>query len=277
MSSRTEAPPKVGIGFRAEAFETIAESLDLIDVVEVTSEHYIYGSRQVRAMIEGLRGRVSIVAHGVTLSLGTAMPPDRSFLREVAKFLEVVGAPWYSEHLAFTKTPSRDLSQLLPLVRTDDMIQVVIENLAVIREELRLPIALENIAYYFEYPSSSMSELGFLLRTLEKSDCSLLLDVENLRINSTNHGYDAEAALRALPKGIVRAVHVAGGTTLNGLQVDSHDRPISNRTLELLKDLLRLQRPESIIVERDREVDDVRELLDDVRRIRDVVDAVWAS
>lgn len=277
MSSRTDARPRVGIGFRAEAFETIATSLDLLDVVEVTAEHYIYGSRQVRAMIEGLRKRVSIVAHGVTLSIGTAIPPDRSFLREVDAFLGVIGAPWYSEHLAFTKTASRDLSQLLPLVRTDDMIQVVVENLAVVREELRLPILLENIAYYFEYPSSSMSELDFLLRTLARGGCSLLLDVENLRINSTNHGYDAEAAIRALPKGIVSAVHVAGGTTVNGLQVDSHDRPISNRTLGLLKDLLRLQQPESIIVERDREVDDVRDLLDDVRRIREVVDTVWSS
>jgi len=272
MLSHLDARPRVGIGFRAEVFEAVAERLDLVDVVEVTAEHYIFGNRRVRALIERLRKRVPIVAHGVTLSLGTATAPDRSFLREVARFLRVVGAPWYSEHLAFTKTPSRDLSQLLPLVRTEEMIELVLENLAIVREELRIPIVLENVAYYFEYPGSSMSEFDFLIRTLTRGDCALLLDVENLRINATNHGYDAQAAVRDLPTGIVRAAHVAGGTLLNGVHVDSHDRPVSDDTLALLKDLLQWQRPECIILERDQQVRDVSEILDDVRRIRDVVE-----
>ena len=277
MQSHDNGRPCVGIGFRAEIFDELAGHLDLVDVLEVTSEHYIYGSRRVRAMIEGLKGRVPVVAHGVTLSLGTAVSPDRAFLREVAGFLRVVGAPWYSEHLAFTKTPSRDLSQLLPLARTNDMIEVVLENLAVVHEELRVPIALENVAYYFEYPQSSMSELDFLLNTLTRGRCTLLLDVENLRINATNHGYDAREALRALPAGVVRSAHVAGGTLLDGVHVDSHDRPVSEDTLALLKDLLTVQRPECVIIERDQEIDDVKEVLEDVRRVRAVVDQVWPS
>jgi uncharacterized protein len=277
MQSLDDSHPKIGIGFRPEALDWIAESLNLVDVVEVTAEHYIYGNRRVRAAIAALPHRVAIVAHGVTLSLGTAVEPDRSFLREVAAFLRVVRAPWYSEHLAFTKTPSRDLSLLLPLVRTDEMIEVFLENLAVVREELRVPMLLENVAYYYEYPDSSMSEFDFLLKTLTKGDCSLLLDVENLRINATNHGYDALAVLRALPKGIVRAVHVAGGAILNGMQVDSHDRPISDETLGLLKELLHLQRPGTIIVERDQGFEDMQEVLDDVRRLRHVVEQVCRS
>ena len=263
------------MGFRAEVFDAIDANLDRVDVLEVTAEHYIYGHQRVRAAIERLKERVPIVAHGVTLSLGTAVAPDRSFLREIAAFLRAVGAPWFSEHLAFTKTPSRDLSQLLPLVRSEDMIDIVLENLAVVHEELRVPIALENVAYYFEYPDSSMSELDFLLRTLARGGCTLLLDVENLRINAANHGYDARAALRALPDGIVRAAHVAGGTLLDGVHVDSHDRAVSDATLDLLKDVLLRQRPECVIIERDQEIDDAGELLDDVRRVRDVVDQVW--
>lgn len=218
-----------------------------------------------------------IVAHGVTLSLGTAVSPDRAFLREVAAFLRVVGAPWYSEHLAFTKTPSRDLSQLLPLERTDDVIDMVLENLSVVHEELRVPIALENVAYYFEYPGSTMSEFEFLLRTLTTGRCDLLLDVENLRINATNHGYDPQVALRMLPPRIVRAAHVAGGTMFDGVQVDSHDRPVSDDTLALLKEVLLLQRLECIVIERDQDVDDVQEVFDDVRRVRQVVAQVWPS
>lgn len=275
MLSHNDARPQVGIAFRAEVFDAIAEHLDLVDVVEVTAEHYIFGNHRVRTIIERLKERVSIVAHGVTLSLGTAVSPDRSFLREVADFLSVVGAPWFSEHLAFTKTPSRDLSQLLPLVRTDDMIEMILENLAIVHEELRAPILLENVAYYFEYSGSSMSEFDFILRTLTRGKCALLLDVENLRINATNHGYDAHGALHTLPTGIVRAVHVAGGRLLDGVHVDSHDRPISDDTLALLQRLLQLQRPECIIIERDQQLDDVQEVLNDVRRVRYVVEQVW--
>lgn len=272
MRSLDESKPKVGVGFRPEVIDWITQSLDLLDVVEVTAEHYIYGSRRVRAAIEALPRRVAVVTHGVTLSLGTAVQPDRSFLREIAAFLRVVRAPWFSEHLAFTKTPSRDVSLLLPLVRTKDMLEVVLENLAVVREELGAPMLLENVAYYYEYSGSCMSEFDFMVQALTQSNSSLLLDVENLRINAANHGYDALAVLRALPKGLVRAVHVAGGTVLRGMQVDTHSVPISDQTLALLGELLRFQRPDSIIVERDQGFDDVSDVLDDVRRIRRVID-----
>ena len=156
------------------------------------------------------------------------------------------------------------------------LIEVVLENLAVVHEELRVPIALENVAYYFEYPQSSMSELDFLLNTLTRGRCTLLLDVENLRINATNHGYDAREALRALPAGVVRSAHVAGGTLLDGVHVDSHNRPVSEDTLALLKDLLTVQRPECVIIKRDR--NRRREGgSEDVRRVRAVVDQVWPS
>ena len=269
--------PKVGIGFRAEAFEAITRNLHLLDVLEVTVEHYVYGGRRIRAMIEELAGRIPIVAHGVTLSLGTAVEPDRAFLREVAAFVRAVHAPWYSEHLAFTKTPTRDLSQLLPLLRTPAMLGVVVENLAVVKEELHVPVLLENVAYYFEYPASEMSEADFLLRALHEGGCSLLLDIENLRINAANHRYDAVAFLHGLPCGAVRAVHVAGGTLLDGVHIDSHDRPVSAQTLGLLEELFRSQRPGTIVLERDRAIGDMSDLLEDVAKIRGTLDRVFGS
>jgi uncharacterized protein len=265
------------MGFRPEAFEQIEANVSRLDVLEVTVEHYIHGSRRVRAMIEDLSKRLPVVAHGVTLSLGTAVLPDRAFLREVAAFLRLVGAPWYSEHLAFTKTPSQDTSQLLPLVRTTEMLEVVRENLAVVQDALRVPVLLENVAYYFEYPSSTMSELDFMLGVLDASDCLLLMDLENLRINAANHGYDAAALLRRLPPGKVEAVHLAGGVVRKGLQLDSHDRPVSRGTLALLEELLRSQRPATIVIERDSDLGDLREVLDDVSRVRAVVEAARAS
>jgi uncharacterized protein (UPF0276 family) len=246
----------------------VARNLDAVDVLEVTAEHYVHGSRRVRAMIEDLARSVPIVAHGVTLSVGTAMPPDRAFLREIRGFLEVVGAPWYSEHLAFTKTPRFDLSQLMPLPRTAEMLEIVCDNLEIVKRETGVPLLLENISYYFEYPRAEMSEREFLLRVALASGCALLLDVENVRINAENHGYDAVAFVRDLPPGVVRAVHLAGGQRQRGLELDSHDRPVSPATLALLAETLRHQRPETIVVERDRDSGDMREVFADLRRIR---------
>jgi uncharacterized protein (UPF0276 family) len=258
----------VGIAFRAESFDEVARNLDCVDVLEVTAEHYVYGSRRVRAMIEDLARSVPIVAHGVALSVGTALEPDRTFLRDVRAFLAAVRAPWYSEHLAFTKTPRFDLSQLMPLPRTAEMIRILCENLEIVKRQTGVPLLLENISYYFEYPHAEMSEREFLLGVALASGCRLLLDVENVRINAENHGYDAVAFVRALPPGIVRAVHVAGGQRQRGLELDSHDRPVSPATLALLAETLRRQRPETIVVERDRNCGDMREVFADVRHIR---------
>jgi uncharacterized protein (UPF0276 family) len=260
--------PKVGIAFRATSFDEIVRNLDCVDVLEVTAEHYVYGSRRVRQMIEELARSVPLVAHGVTLSVGTAVEPDRAFLREVRAFLQAVRAPWYSEHLAFTKTPSRDLSQLMPLPRTAEMVAIVCENIEVVKSELGLPLLLENVSYYFEYPRAEMSERELLQRVMAASGCALLLDVENVRINAANHGYDPVAFVRELPPGVVRAVHVAGGQRQRGLELDSHDRPVSADTLALLAETLRGQRPETIVVERDRDHGAMRDVFEDVRRIR---------
>lgn len=260
--------PKVGVAFRAQSFDELVRNLDRVDVLEVTAEHYVYGSRRVRGMIEELARSVPIVAHGVTLSVGTAVAPDRPFLREVRGFLEAVRAPWYSEHLAFTKTPRHDLSQLMPLPRTTEVVGIVCENLEVVKRELGVPLLLENVSYYFEYPRAEMSEPEFLLRVVAASGCSLLLDVENVRINARNHGYDAAGFVRDLPPGVVRAVHVAGGQRQRGVELDSHDRPVSAETLALLAETLRRQRPETVVVERDRDCGEMRELFEDVGRIR---------
>jgi uncharacterized protein len=139
------------------------------------------------------------------LSIGTATLPDEAYLDAVADFVERVHAPWYSEHLAFTGVPGRDLAQLLPLPRTRDSLEVVAQNLAIVRAHVPVPVVLENITYYFTWPQDEYDDLSFLMRALDESGAFLLLDLENLRINAVNHGLDPVAFIDALPPGIVRA------------------------------------------------------------------------
>jgi uncharacterized protein len=263
--------PAVGIGFRRELGEQTLAAADELDVVEVTVDHFIYGSADTREMIREACRRIPVVVHGVGLSIGTAVEPDPAYLHEVARFVELARAPWYSEHLAFTKVPERDLGQLVPVPRTAVMAEVLLENIATVKRHVPVPLLLENIAYYFDYDDAEYDEVAFLRHVLGTSGSSLLLDLENLRINSANHGFDADRFLAELPAGLVKGVHVAGGGEFHDMAIDSHDRATSDETLALLPAVLARNDLDTIIVERDQNLDDLGELLDDVRRVRQVL------
>lgn len=261
----------VGTGFRREAHSEIRRSLHEFDVLEVTVDHYIHGSPRVRNRILAMADERPVVVHGVGLSIGTAALPDEAYLDAVAEFVERVHAPWYSEHLAFTGVPGRDLAQLLPLPRTRESLDVVAENLAIVRAHVPVPIVLENITYYFAWPQDEYDDVSFVMHALDESGASLLLDLENLRINACNHGLDPVAFIDALRPGMVRAIHVAGGMREGPVHIDSHNRPVGEDVLQLLARTLARQAPDAIIVERDDGLEAFEEVVTDCRRVRNVV------
>jgi len=154
--------PAVGVAFRPEAIEGTLENIREFQALEVMVDHYLAGGMQLRNHIIDISRQVPVVGHGVCLSLGTAISPDECYLDMVAETLEIIGAAWHSEHLAFTKVPGRDLAELLPLPRTRAVADVILRNLEVVHKHIKVPLALENISYYFEYPSAEFSEREFL-------------------------------------------------------------------------------------------------------------------
>ncbi len=261
----------IGAGFRRDVWSEIRANIDEFDVFEITVDHYIYGSPRVRDRILEIADRKPVVVHGVGLSIGTAVEPDRAYLDQVAAFIERVRAPWYSEHLAFTGVPGTDLSELLPLPRTQAALDVVANNLEVVRAHINVPVLLENITYYFTYPTDALSELEFLTRVLDSTGAFLLLDLENVSINARNHGLDADAFIDALPRRAVRAMHLAGGISEGDLRIDSHSRPVSDHVWALLDRALETQAPDVIIVERDDELGRFADVIEDCRRARRVL------
>ena len=259
---------RVGTGLRREAWAEIEANLDEFDVFEVTADHYVHGSARARERFEDMAARKPIVAHGVGLSIGTAVAPDPEYLDAVAAFVDAVGAPWYSEHLAFTGVPGCDVAELLPLPRTPATVEIVCENVAAVRRRVPVPFLLENISYYFSYPGDEMSEADFVCAVLAESGSRLLLDLENLHVNATNHGYDPVGFLDALPPGVVGGVHLAGGTRAGDLLIDSHNRPVADAVFDLLARVLERQDPDTVIVERDEDFGAFDTVVADCRRAR---------
>jgi uncharacterized protein (UPF0276 family) len=268
------ATPAVGLGFRAPIAGWTRDNLERFDVIEVTVDHCLHGGPTTRSAIFDLVDRVPLTAHGIGLSIGTDAPLDLAYLDDVATIVARLKAPAFSEHLAFTKVPGRDLANLLPLPKTEAVAESVVAKVRTVQSRIPVPFLLENITYAFDWPDSHLTDAEFLTLICRESGAGLLLDIENLYLNAHNHGFDPYGFIDALPPGLVREVHMAGGITVDDaglaapLLADSHSHPLPEATLDLLAHLLTRQSPDTVILERDDRLDATDEILDDVARIR---------
>jgi uncharacterized protein (UPF0276 family) len=274
--------PAIGIGYRAPIDRWTRDNLARFDVIEITVDHCLFAGATTREAIFDLVGQIPLTAHGVGLSIGTDEPLDLAYLDRVAAVVERLEAPAYSEHLAFTRVPGRELANLLPLPRTEAVAESIITKVRTVQSRVAAPFLLENISYVFEWPDSKLSDAAFLDLICRETGAGLLLDIENLHLNASNHGFDPYAFLDALPAHLVKEVHMAGGVTVEEdfldrpFHADSHSHPMPDATLDLLRHVLRRQTPATIILERDDRLDAVDEILDDVMRLRACVAAAHA-
>ena len=258
-------------------------NLHRFDVLEVTVDHYIRGGERVRRAIRNLVGRVPLVLHGVGLSIGTDVPLDDAYVDDVVGAIDDLEPLSYSEHLAWTKVPGIDIANLLPVPKTRAAADMLIPKIEILQERLPVPFALENISYVFDFPDQEMDDAAFFNLLFRETGVGLLLDVENLHVNAGNHGVDAQGFLDALPEGVVTGVHAAGGPEVDRPYLDApaladnHSHPVPEEALELLTCALRRQRPETVILERDNDLENGEEILSDVIRIRERLGGVAAS
>jgi uncharacterized protein (UPF0276 family) len=266
--------PAIGIGYRRHIDEWTRANLAHFDVLEVTLDHCMTGSEAARAAIFDLVGQIPLTAHGIGLSIGTDVPLDLAYVDEIAAIVDRLEAPAYSEHLAFTRVPGRDLGNLLPVPKTQEVAELIIAKVRVVQSRISVPFLLENITYIFDWPDSELSDAEFLSLICGETGAGILLDVENLYLNGRNHGFDPFAFLDGLPANAVKEVHVAGGITLHKdflpqpLFQDTHSHPVPVAALDLLDYALKRQAPMAIVLERDDRLDAVEEILDDVARLR---------
>ena len=279
----TEADALVGIGFRAPIARWTLAYLHRFDVLEITVDHYIRGGERVRGAIRNLVGRVPLVLHGVGLSIGTDVPLDDGYVDDVVGAIDDLEPLSYSEHLAWTKVPGIDIANLLPVPRTRAAADMLIPKIEHLQKRLPVPFALENISYVFDFPDQEMDDAAFFNLLFRETGVGLLLDVENLHVNSRNHGVDAHGFLGALPEGVVTGVHAAGGPEVDRPYLDApaladnHSHPVPEEALNLLTSALRRQRPETVILERDNDLENGDEILSDLTRIRERISGVATS
>ena len=238
-----------------------------VDFMEVAPENWInVGGRHGRAF-RAFTERFPFVCHGLSLSLGGPAPLDETLLRKIRRFLDTHDIRCYTEHLSYCSDAGH-LYDLMPIPFTAEAVGYVVERIRRTQDILGRRIGIENVSYYAA-PGAELSEIEFITAVVEEADCDLLLDVNNIYVNSINHRYDPLEFLRALPGDRVVYGHVAGHfEEASDLRVDTHGAPVIDDVWALLDEAYAAFGPYPTLLERDFNFPAVPELLDEVARIR---------
>ncbi|MBX9567308.1 MAG: DUF692 domain-containing protein [Candidatus Obscuribacterales bacterium] len=266
----------VGLGYREEIADHTIENKDSIDFLEVISDHYLnFGPVEMKDL-EKARD-FQIIPHGIELSIGNTGEVDVDYLKKLNKFLQSIDAPWWSDHLCFTGVQGNRLHDLLPLPHSKEAVEHVVRRIKKVREYIEIPLLLENISSYLVMPGSEMTEAQFVGEIIEQADCGLLLDVNNLYVNSVNHNFDAMDYLDSLPIERVVQVHVAGHRRVDNLLIDTHGARISKPVFDLLSEVVSRTEVKAILLERDQLFPRFSSILAELDKIREVAGKKQAS
>ena len=265
----------VGLGLRRGMFARLAEhAADVdaaVDFMEVAPENWIgvggrFG-RQFRAYAE----RFPLVCHGLSLSLGSPSPLDIDLLRNIKAFLDEFDVRCYTEHLSYCSDHGH-LYDLMPIPFTADAVEYVAGRIRRTQEMLERRIAVEHVSYYAA-PGQEMDELAFIKAVVDQADCDLLLDVNNIYVNSINFGYDPDEFLDGLPGERAVYVHIAGhGVRGDDLRIDTHGADVIEPVWALLERAYAKFGVMPTLLERDFNFPPVPALLSEIRRIRSTQD-----
>lgn len=265
--SHKHAVSGVGLGLRrAFVQEFLDQAPAEVDFLEVAPENWMGVGGRLGRQFRELTERYPFVCHGLSLSIGSPAPLDEDFVRALGRFLDTHQVRCYSEHLSYCGDDGH-LYDLMPIPFTEQAADYVAERIRRVQDILGRRIALENISYYAA-PGREMDEIDFINAVLEAADCELLLDVNNIYVNSINHRYDPLDFLLRLPAERVAYIHVAGHyQEAEDLLVDTHGADVCDPVWDLLEQTYRHLGVIPSLLERDFNIPPLAELLRETRQI----------
>ena len=267
----------VGLGLRQELVDDlISTPTTTVDFLELAPENWMGMGGKFRDRLETLAARYPLMCHGLSLSLGGPAPLDTAFLHQIKDFLTRYAIDVYSEHLSYCADDGH-LYDLLPIPFTEEAVRYVAARIRTVQDILGRRIAVENVSYYAA-PDRELDEVTFVAAVIAEADCNLLLDVNNVYVNSVNHGYDPASFIDALPSHAVRYIHVAGHyQQAEDLIIDSHGAPIVDPVWALLDRAYKRFGPTPTVLERDFNIPRLAELLVEIARVRQAVQRAEAT
>lgn len=259
-----------GLGLRPAHYEEFLGGRVPVDFVEVISENFMLEGGRPLHTLGQIRELHPVALHGVSMSVGSADGLDRDYLQRLRKLVDRIEPAVVSDHLCWTRIEGFNSHDLLPLPYTSEALDLVCANISQAQDALGRAMLIENPSSYLDFSQSEMSEWEFLSEMSARTGCFLLLDVNNIYVSATNHGFDPLAYLEGIPAGRVRQIHLAGHSQGRDLLIDTHDQPVCAPVWSLYEKACRLIGPVATMIERDDNIPPLDDLLAELAIARDL-------
>lgn len=259
-----------GLGLRRSFIDEIMQ-LDHppIDFIEVAPENWMEMGGRLGKKLRAFSERFPMLCHGLSLSIGSPSPLDEAFVKRIKQFLDQHNVRLYSEHLSYCSDDGH-LYDLMPIPFTEEAVVYVADRISRVQDILQRRLVIENVSYYAA-PGLQIEEIEFINAILQRADCDLLLDVNNVYVNSINHRYDARAYIDALDSKRIAYMHIAGHyNEAEDLIIDTHGADVIDPVWQLLHHTYQQHGVIPTLLERDFNIPALNTLFDEVANIRNI-------
>jgi uncharacterized protein (UPF0276 family) len=267
MSQRNLELRGTGVGLRGRHVPGILSERPAVPWFELLTDNHLAAGGALRFQADAIAARYPVTLHGVGMSLGSVDPLDLDYVRQVRDLARRIGAVHVSEHIAFAANGGLHSHDLLPLPWTEEALLHMADRVRCAQQELGRQILLENISTYIEYRDAGLSEAGFLTALVAETGCGLLLDINNVYVNSVNHGRDPMDLLDAIPWASVGEIHLAGHDARGGLLIDTHGGCVAEPVLDLFAQVIGRAPDVPVLLEWDTRLPDWETLWNEAKRI----------
>ena len=227
-----------GLGLRSQHIDEVLLTQPDVPWFELLTDNHMAPGGLIPIQLEAIRGNYPITFHCVGMSLGGTDPLDMEYLRGVKTLIERYQPSLVSDHLCFSQHTQHNYHDLLPLPYNEETLQHFSERITQVQDILGIRILVENVSSYLTYQSSTISEAEFIAELLSRTDCDLLLDINNIYVNAVNHGFSASDYLQKIPMQRVREIHLAGYEDRDTYLLDAHNNRVSAPVWELYEQVI---------------------------------------
>jgi uncharacterized protein (UPF0276 family) len=241
----------VGIGLRIPHYRHILNKKPVVDWFEIISENYMVDGGRPLEVLDQILEQYNVVQHGVSMYFGSVTAPDPEHLKRLKHLVKRTKTPWLSDHLCWGSVDGRYTHDLLPMPYTWEAVKVTAERIRHVQDFLEIPVVVENVSSYAEYHVSEMTEWEFLNEVVERADCGILLDVNNIYVSSQNHSFDPFTYVNAVPAERIAQIHIAGHSKFEKYILDTHDHPVLEPVWQLYARTIERAGPTATLLEWD--------------------------
>ena len=264
--SASTIPACAGIGLRAPHYREILETHPDLGWLEVHSENYFGEGGQPLYYLEQIRNCYPLSLHGVGLSLGSVDPLSQDHLEKLKALIARFEPGLVSEHLSWSSFGGRFANDLLPLPYTEESLRHMCKRVAYVQDFLGRQILIENVSSYLQFRNSTIPEWEFVSKIASTTGCGILLDINNIFVNASNHGFDPIIYIEAIPASAIKEIHLAGFDTNGQCLIDTHGKPVVDEVWSLYRHSVRCLGRVPTLIEWDTDIPPLDVLISEARK-----------